>query len=198
MKVMFPPHPLCHGIERVDASSRYKRYVLIHLRCDSDRICVVIRPAWPARPAGGRILSGGTKKNSHHRRIWRLPARSRRTEALSRHPHRCFLRRDMFLSAPPLYKGEASGGIPPSKQRPPCQGSLFLLVSSAAKTREKKASSRPAMGRHEGGGASNTALLRPALALTATRPPGSLSPGQSPPMSCCRWCFGCTHAKSAA
>jgi hypothetical protein len=83
------------------------------------------------------------QKNSHHERIWRLPARSRRTEALSRRPLRCFPRRDMFLSAPPLYKGEASGGIPPSKQRPPMPG-LPLSTSVVGRRDEGEEGEQPA------------------------------------------------------
>jgi hypothetical protein len=73
------------------------------------------------------------------------------------------------------------------------------LPSSGAGHRDGgEAGKQPAMGRREGGGASNTPLLHPAPAATATRLPGSLSPRQSLAMSCCRWWFGCMHAKSAA
>jgi hypothetical protein len=88
--------------------------------------------------------------------------------------------------------------LPPPEQRAPCQSALFLAVVVAAEMGERQASSRQAIGRCKGGGASNTPLLHPTLAATATRPSGSLSCGQSRAMSCCRWCSDCMHAKSGA
>jgi hypothetical protein len=105
----------------------------------------------------------------------------------------CFPQSHHYKKAMPL--AEAS---PLPEQRAPCHGALFLAVVVAAKMGERQASSRPAMWRREGGGASNAPLLHPTLAATTTRPPGSLSCGQSRAMSCCRWCSGCMHAKSSA
>jgi hypothetical protein len=94
----------------------------------------------------------------------------------------------------PMQTGDPNSGDTCTEQRAPC---LDVAVAPTAEMGKSQASSQLAMGRREGGGACKGPPRRPVWVST-TRPPGSLSRGQSRAMSCCRWWSGCMHTKSCA